>query len=551
MKKIIPVFLAFVLLTGLAAPALAASKSELDNAINSTAAYMLETLKNPQVDSVGGEWAVIGLARSGYSVPDSFFEGYYKTVERYVQEHGPILHDLKYTDNSRVILGLTAAGYDPRDIAGQDLTVALGDFERTIWQGINGPVWAIIALDSLDYPIPLNPQAQTQATRDMYIAEILRRQTPDGGWNLTAGAGGAPVKQGERGDADLTGMALQALAKYRGKPEVDAAIDKAISFLSDRQDKAGGYATSYSAGSSALESAVQALVALCELGIPADDKRFVKSGKTLVDSILSFKNSDGSFRHSVDGSGRDQMSTEQALYALVAAQRAAEGKKTLYNMTDANQMTTGSGQQTIGLPGKHDDVKQRQITAPDKTFPDIQNHINKAAIEGLAAREIIGGRDSGLFDPDSTVTRAEFAKMVTFSLGLPEKRNTIFTDVRASDWFEDAVASAYYYEITKGTTATTFKPYGTITRQEATVMVARAAALCGMDTKRGEVEIRNTLAPFGDYRSVENWAQVALAFCYDTGILDDSEFDIGPTVAIKRCEVAEMLYRLLDRANLL
>jgi len=551
MRKFLIAFLAFTMLAGIASPALAVNKSELDKAVNSTAAYILNTLKNPQVDSVGGEWAVIGLARSGYDVPDSYFEGYYRTVESYVQEHGAILHDLKYTDNSRVILGLTALGYDPRDVAGRDLTVALGDYEKTIWQGINGAIWAIIALDSLNYPMPVNTEASTQATRDMYIAEIVRRQTPDGGWNLSAGAGGAAIGAGDHGEVDLTGMALQALAKYRTKPEVKTAIDKALAFLSDKQDKAGGYSTNYSAGSSALESVVQALVALCELGIPSDDPRFVKDGKTLVDNILSYKNSDGSFRHTVGGSGKDQMSTEQALYALVAAQRAAEGKPSLYRMMDANQMTTGSGQMTIGLPGKNEDVKQMPVTTPGKTFPDIQGHKNQAAIEALASREIVNGRDNGLFDPDATVTRAEFAKMVTFCLGLPEKTNTVFTDVSDSIWYAGPIASAYYYEITNGYTQTTFKPNGTISRQEAAVMVARASRLCGMDTELNEDEIRNILAAFGDYRTVADWAQAAMAFCYDTGILDDSEFDIGPTLAIKRCEVMEMLYRMLDRANLL
>ena len=82
-------------------------------------------------------------------------------------------------------------------------------------------------------------------------------------------------------------------------------------------------------------------------------------------------------------------------------------------------------------------------------------------------------------------------------------------------------------------------------------MVARAARLCGMDTARTETEIRDTLAQFGDYRTAASWAQADLAFCYDTGILDDGVMDIKPTEAVKRCEIAEMMYRLLDRANLL
>ena len=39
---------------------------------------------SPQVGSIGGEWAVLGLARSGYDVPDSYYQDYYATVEAYV-----------------------------------------------------------------------------------------------------------------------------------------------------------------------------------------------------------------------------------------------------------------------------------------------------------------------------------------------------------------------------------------------------------------------------------------------------------------------------------
>ena len=140
---------------------------------------------------------------------------------------------------------------------------------------------------------------------------------------------------------------------------------------------------------------------------------------------------------------------------------------------------------------------------------------------------------------------------MTRGLGLPERTSVVFTDVPASAWFVRAVGTAYYYEIVKGTSATTFNPKVTITRQEAAVMIVRAAELCGIDTTLNETAIRNILAQFGDYRIVADWAQAALAFCYNEGILDESGFYIQPLVEITRGEIAEMLYRLLDKSNLL
>lgn len=82
-------------------------------------------------------------------------------------------------------------------------------------------------------------------------------------------------------------------------------------------------------------------------------------------------------------------------------------------------------------------------------------------------------------------------------------------------------------------------------------MVARAAKLCGMDTSMDSAAVRDTLAQFGDYVTTGEWARESLAFCYSQGILDDSALNIQPRTAIRRCEVAQMLYNLLGSANLL
>ena len=547
MRKIVTGFLAVVFIGALVLSVGAAGVSEVGAAVDSTAAYMLREVANPQVGSVGGEWAVIGLARSGHNVPDSYFENYYKTVERYVKARNGVLHDRRYTDYSRVILGLTAAGYDPRDVGGFDLTAPLEDFDKTLWQGINGPVWALIALDSLGYP---------NSQRDNYVAEILRRQTPDGGWNLTAGASGA-VGSNEKGDPDITGMVLQALAKYQDRRDVKAATDKALVLLSSIQENSGGFSRGSSDESSVVESAVQVLVALCELGVPFDDARFVKNGKSVVDNILSFKNEDGSFGNPGDRGGNNQMVAEQALYGLVAARRALDGANSLYRMDDTIRRA-GFAPLPVepGLPGKNTDVSVMPVIKPGSTFPDTQGHSNQHAIEVLSERGIINGKADSMFDPDATMTRAEFAAVVTRGLGLAQNtkfavQNYYFDDVGEGDWFSVFVYAAAYYGIVNGTSESVFDPNSTITRQEAAVMVERAAKLCGMDTGRSETGVRDTLAQFVDYRMVADWAQVSMAFCFDSGILDDSGLEIGSGEAVRRCEIAEMLFRMLGLANLL
>lgn len=548
-KRGLSLLLALLLLLGLSVNAFASvSEDTLGNAVTDTAQYMYKTVKSPQVGSIGGEWAVLGLARSGYTVPEEYYQDYYATVEAYVQACGGVLHDKKYTEYSRVIVALSSIGRDARNVAGYDLTKALGDYDKTIWQGLNGPIWALIALDSRNYPMPQNPEAKTQATRQMYIDRILECQLPDGGWSLFGGTSAA--SSGDNvSDPDITGMALQALAKYQDQTAVKKATEEALACMSKQQRGDGGFA---SWGTANSESVVQMIVALCELGIPLDDPRFVKNGNTMLDNLMTYYLPGNGFLHTANGSGSNQMASEQAFYGLVAAQRAAQGKNSLYRMSDAISITKGEDQQAgAGLEGKHADVNAQPIISPGKTFDDISAHVNQPAIEALASRGIITGYNDTTFGPEDTMTRAQFATIVVRALGLPLAATDNFTDVSAGAWYASYVGTAYTYGIVNGTSATTFNPNGTITRQEAAAMVARAAKLCGMDTAMDTAAIRDMLAQFGDYVTTSEWARESLAFCYNADILNQSDLNIQPKVAIKRCEIAQMLFNLLGSANLI
>ena len=536
-KRISAWILTLAILLTLTVPAFAASSVQSE--VQGSAAYMVSAVKSPEVGSIGGEWAIIGLARFGYTVPANYYDDYYARVEKYVKNCSGVLHERKYTEYSRVILALTAIGRDPSNVAGYNLLMPLGDFEKTIWQGLNGPIWALIALDSGNYEIPKNPSAKTQATRQLYIDEILNNQMKDGGWSLT-GTG--------ESDVDITAMALQALAKYQDQKAVKTATDSALTWLSKNQDSKGGYA---SWGTTNVESVAQVIVALCELGMDLNDSRFVKNGHTLTENLLSFRQSNGGFYHVLDGSdGNNQMSAEQGFYALVAIDRAENGKNSLYRMGDVTKATTkpsttvkkGSADASVSVPA---------VTAPGTTFSDVKNHANKAAIEALASRGIINGMGQGTFMPNKTMTRAEFAAIVTRALGLTAKDTKVFSDVPSSKWYAGYIGTANSSGIVNGVGNGKFNPEGTITRQEAAAMVARAAKLCGPDTAMDAAATRDMLAQFGDYRSVASWAKEPMAFCYSANILDQSDLNIEPTKAILRCEIAQMLYNMLTAAELI
>ena len=296
--------------------------ANLDTIYKTTGDFMA-TLGTPTVNSTGGEWMVIGLARSGRTVP----AGYYDNVVEYVKAKADAnerLHPAKVTDNARVILALTAIGKDVTNVGGHNLLKGLDSMDYVQTQDINGPIFTLIALDSHNYP------TMGDVTREKLIQVILDAQLPDGGWNLS----------GENADPDMTAMAIQALAPYYKTNEtVKAAVDKALEALSALQRTDGGFG---SWGTVNSESCAQVIVALTALGIdPTADSRFVKNGHTVLDALAGFYVTGGGFRHTAGGE-RNDMATEQGYYALASYYRFLNGQTRLYDMSDVAIQTGGT-----------------------------------------------------------------------------------------------------------------------------------------------------------------------------------------------------------------
>lgn len=305
--------------------------ANLDTIYKTTGDFMA-TLGTPTVNSTGGEWMVIGLARSGRTVP----AGYYDNVVEYVKAKADAnerLHPTKVTDNARVILALTAIGKDVTNVGGHNLLKGLDSMDYVQAQDINGPIFTLIALDSHNYP------TMGDVTREKLIQVILDAQLNDGGWNLSA----------ENADPDMTAMAIQALAPYcKTNETVKAAVDKALEALSALQRSDGGFD---SWGTVNSESCAQVIVALTALGIdPTADSRFVKNGRTVLDALAGFYVTGGGFRHTADGE-RNDMATEQGYYALAAYYRFANTQTRLYDMSDVTIQTGGSNTPATGDTG--------------------------------------------------------------------------------------------------------------------------------------------------------------------------------------------------------
>lgn len=288
----------------------------LEEAIEKTAAYELETVPRADYGTLGGEWTVIALARSDAEVEDSYWEIYEANLEKAVKEAKGVLDEKRYTEYSRVILALRALGGNPADVGGYDLTVPLEDFDSVVEQGLNGAVYALLALDA-------DGEAPDTELKEQYLTYILDAEKPGGGFSLS--------EKSEEAAADMTAMTLQCLAPYKERADVQEAIDRGVDVLAELQEEEGGY---LSYGEFSCESLAQTMLALSTLGIDCnEEEEFQRDGKGLYDSLMEFYRKDGGFSHTKEGES-DPMATDQALCALAAYKRFQDGKNTFYDMSD-------------------------------------------------------------------------------------------------------------------------------------------------------------------------------------------------------------------------
>ena len=296
----------------------------------------------PKFGSIGGEWMVLGLARSGREVPN--VDAYYQNVVAAVQEaiakprNDGRLDAIKSTENSRLILALTAIGKDPSNVGGYNLFKDLGDMKYVTYQGTNGPAFALLALDSGNY----EPYAGGDVTREALITKLVELQMSSGGWYIS--------DSNKVADIDMTAMVVQALAPYYDTNEsAKTSVDKALAWLLNQQNSDGSFGNT-------SETNAQIVVMLCALNRdPSSDSQFTKDGKSPLDVLCSYYDSNGNFKHSLTGSTTEhspQMTNEQAFYALVAFNRLKNGQTFLYDMTDVVKScdTHSFGDWTVTTP---------------------------------------------------------------------------------------------------------------------------------------------------------------------------------------------------------
>ena len=362
--------------------------------LNATMAKLAVTVTEPVFGTNAGEWTVLSLARGGYYAKDNtYFTDYYDRIVDTVQETvasvnmNGALHKNKSTENSRLIVALSAIGKDATNVGGVNLVEAysLNGFSWIKKQGMNGTIWALIALDSNEY------ETSDETIRQQCIDSILSLQHDDGGWALQANLTYAS-------DPDVTGMALTALYPYRNQPAVAAACEEAFECLSAMQHDNGTFA---SGGSECAESCAWVIVSTTTWGInPDTDSRFIKNGNSVVDALRThYLEDEAEFQHII-GAGANNMATDQSCYALVAYNRFVNKQNALFDYSDV----------TFDVPGSDEPITPEQ--------PDVPVTEEMTAMLGLPAKINAGDDFNAVISIDKWDNEAGY-KLIDFIVTVP------------------------------------------------------------------------------------------------------------------------------------
>ncbi|MDF9842461.1 MULTISPECIES: S-layer homology domain-containing protein [unclassified Paenibacillus] len=438
------------------------------------------------------DWQAIGLARTGHAVP----AGYLTAVKEQLAASSGEFR--KVTDYERLVLAVAAAGADPQSIGGYNLIEKIYNNGNMASQGSNGLIFGLIALDSGSYKVP----ADALWTRERLIAAILELQSKDGGFPLTAGG---------TDDVDLTAMAVTALSAHTSQAAVQAALDKAVTWLSGQQLENGGYKVS---GTENSESTAQIIIALSTAGIGPGDARFVKAKGGLLSHLASFRQADGSYAHTAGQQGNG-LATEQALLALSAYSRFLTGDSKLFSIT----------------PGAVNGVTftdESQISA--WALASVQEAFNQGLMKGVSETALV-------FAPKQKITRAEFAALLLRLTGetpADSSAAAVFSDVKAGSWYYGTVLKAKELGIISGVSDTTFNPNGYITRQDMAVMIMRAFKLEGSGAS----------AVFTDESRISSYALSAVRTVSGLGYMSGYNGSFDPAAAVTREMAAVVAVRL-------
>ncbi|NJK99715.1 MAG: DUF1565 domain-containing protein [Spirulinaceae cyanobacterium SM2_1_0] len=174
-------------------------------------------------------------------------------------------------------------------------------------------------------------------------------------------------------------------------------------------------------------------------------------------------------------------------------------------------------------------------------FRDIDGHWAADFINALASQGLIRGFPNGNFQPEGSLTRAEYAALIAQSFDLPRQLGTrgSFSDVPESFWGATAIAKAAAMGFIAGFGDGTFRPQRNLTRVQAIASLIGGLGLTG--------GVPDLLLFYRDRAAIPSYAVNAVAIATQHRlVVNHPELDqLEPNRDINRAEITAFLYQAL------
>lgn len=175
------------------------------------------------------------------------------------------------------------------------------------------------------------------------------------------------------------------------------------------------------------------------------------------------------------------------------------------------------------------------------SFKDIEQHWAQSAIARAVSLGLVSGYVDGTFRPESSITRAEFAVLLSraMKLGTSSAKETSFSDnARIPAWVKPYLGPVVEAGVINGFADGSFRADSTINRTELAVMVVRALKL----------EVDSAAKPaYADTDTIPKWAQAEVAAAASAGIMNvHAGNKFAPLVNATRAEAVSAILALAE-----
>ena len=148
-----------------------------------------------------------------------------------------------------------------------------------------------------------------------------------------------------------------------------------------------------------------------------------------------------------------------------------------------------------------------------------------------------------IFDPNATLTRAEFAQSLYSAEGKPSMEYTsLFQDVAAGQWFTNAVLWAGSNKLVSGYPNGNYGVSDNITREQLAAILYKYA-----EYKKYDISARAEIDGYTDADLISSWAKEQLRWAVANGIMKGKDDRLDPQGNATRAECAAMLRSFFTR----